>query len=93
MFYKVVIPLVLDSQVLVHLSAKALACPVRQKYQLVMPDRTSSCMVVLHKGQKADCDSCKTGIVCAVKVIQEISESFKHSDGKRHEDTGYGRLH
>ena len=93
MFYKVGIPLVLDSQVLVHLSAKALACPVRLKYQLVMPDRTSSCMVVLDKGQKADCDSCKTGIVCAVKAIQEISESFKHSDGKRRGDTGYGRLH
>ena len=68
MFYKVGIPLVLDSQVLVHLRAKALACPVR-------------------------CDSCKTGIVCAVKAIQEISESFKHSDGKRRGDTGYGRLH
>ena len=30
-FYKHGIPLVLDSQVLLHLSLKALACPVQQK--------------------------------------------------------------
>ena len=50
-------------------------------------------MVVLDKGQKADCDSCKTGIVCAVNTIKEIGESFKYSDGKRHGNTGYGRLY
>ena len=38
-FYKLGIPLVLGSQVLLHLSVKALACPVQQKYQLVMPKR------------------------------------------------------
>ena len=50
-------------------------------------------MVVLDKGQKADCDSCKTGIVLAVNTNKEIGESFKHSDGKRHGNTGYGRLY
>ena len=56
-------------------------------------DRTPACMDVLDKGQKADCDSCKTGIVCAVNTIKKMGESFKHSDGKRHGNTGYGRLY
>ena len=39
-------------------------------------DRISLCMVALNKGQKADCGSYKTGIVCAVDTIKKISESL-----------------
>lgn len=39
-------------------------------------DRISLCMVALNKGQKADCGSYKTGIVCAVDTIKKINESL-----------------